>query len=192
VEHHAGSGSKKVDTTTKEVSCLSTTEPDMEWHATESLSPSQDRIDAISGELRDIKRAPSLGVGLPSFCSLKIIAIQLQEIKEINELSHHSQEQLKHSLEHSWHSQEQLKHSLEQSQHSLRHSQELQEMQSLELQEMKASLLSLERTVKKLSEKSEVGLPNDDVITLLSSFSSNPPPTKSITPSSVWFSTTII
>ena len=44
---------------------------------------------------------------------------------------------------------------------------------------MKASLLSLETTVKKLSD---VGLPNDDVIyvdSLLSSFSSNPPPTES-------------
>ena len=131
------------------------------------MPPSQDRIDAISGELRDIKKAPSLGVGLPSLSSLKTIAIQLGEIKETNELSRHSQEQLKHSLE--------------QSQHSLRHSLYLQEIQSLELQEMKASLLSLERTVKKLSEKSEEGLPNDDVIDVdsLSSFSSNPPPTES-------------
>ena len=131
------------------------------------LPPFQDRIDGISGELRDITKAPSLGVGLPSLSSLKTIAIQLGEIKETNELSRHSQEQLKHSLE--------------QSQHSLRHSLYLQEIQSLELQEMKASLLSLERTVKKLSEKSEEGLPNDDVIDVdsLSSFSSNPPPTES-------------
>jgi len=140
------------------------------------LPPSQDRIDAISGELRDIKKAPSLGAGLPSLCSLKSIAIQLREIKETNELS---QEQLKHSLELS---QERLKHSLELSQHTLSHSLDLQEMQSLELQEVKASLLSLERTVKTLSDKSDVGLPNDDVIdvdSLLSSFSSNPLPTES-------------
>ena len=109
---------------------------------------------------------------MPSLCSLKSIAIQLREIKETNELS---QEQLKHSLE-------RLKHSLELSQHTLSHSLDLQEMQSLELQEVKASLLSLERTVKTLSDKSDVRLPNDDVIdvdSLLSSFSSNPPPTES-------------
>jgi len=145
-------------------------------HTGVGLPPSQDRINVIFSELRDIKKAPSLGAGLPSSCSLKAIAIQLREIKETNELL---QKQLKHSMEHSWHSQEQLKHSLEQSQHSLRHSLDLQEMWSLELQEMKASLLSLETTVKKLSD---VGLPNDDVIyvdSLLSSFSSNPPPSES-------------
>ena len=54
-------------------------------------------------------------------------------------------------------------------------------MQSLELQEIKASLLSLERTVKKLTEKSDAGLPDDviDVDSLLSSFNSNQPPIES-------------
>jgi len=111
------------------------------------LPPSQDRIDAISGELRDIKKSPSL-------CSLKAIATQLREIKETNELA----------------------------QHTLSHSLDLQEMHSLELKEMKASLLSLESIVKKLFDKSDVGIPNDDVIdvdSFLSSFSSNPPLTES-------------
>jgi len=47
------------------------------------LPPSQDRIDAISGELRDIKKSPSS-------CSLKAIATQLREIKETNELAQHT------------------------------------------------------------------------------------------------------
>jgi len=64
----------------------------------------------------------------------------------------------------------------------LQHYLELQETQSMELQEMKASLLSLERTVEKLSEKAGAVFSKDDAIdvdNLLSSFCSNPPPSES-------------
>jgi len=52
----------------------------------------------------------------------------------------------------------------------------------MELQEIKASLLSLERTVEKLSEKAGVVFSRDDAIevdSLLSWFCSNPPPGES-------------
>ena len=54
--------------------------------------------------------------------------------------------------------------------------------QSLQLQEIKSSLQSLERSVKILSEKSDKRLTHADVIdvdSLLSSFGSNPPPSES-------------
>ena len=59
---------------------------------------------------------------------------------------------------------------------------ELKLQQSLQLQEIKLSLQSLERTIKVLSEKSDKRSTDADVIdvdSLLSSLSSNPPPSES-------------
>ena len=132
------------------------------------MPPSDSRLNAISSKLRDIKKTPALGAGLPPSFSLKTISSQLKEMKKIQS------EQLEMKKIESEH----LQLLWMQSQHHL----ELQETQSMELQEMKASLLSLERTVEKLSEKAGAVFSKDDAIdvdSLLSSFCSNPPPSES-------------
>ena len=118
------------------------------------LPPSEGRLDAISSELRDIKTTPALEAELLASCSLKSISRQLKC------------------------SQQHLKIQEEQSKHYM----DLQEEQSLELQDVKTSLLSLEKTVKKLSENAHAGLLKGDEVdvdSLVSSFVSNPPPSSS-------------